>query len=235
MDGNNEWVVQSQLGSIRGTDWRKLRDADLRLFHLTVLAGREWIVEAARRPELLRDLEEDTFGLLSLARRADLLAGLAARDWRTVWDSVTLSDLYWLGSVYRTRYKTDPWRSPVTIALRRAAAGSDGSPLHLLGSHLPVTTGCSHPHLRRAAPYEEFERRMFPADLGERAAEFKLYLAQQMDRAGIPAAALPAVAESVARASFQNLRMTDMRDWHSVLAAFANVNGSTILDALEKH
>ena len=49
------------------------------LIGLIVLAGREWIVEAARQPQLLQDLAEQTLGLLSLARRADLLAGLAIR------------------------------------------------------------------------------------------------------------------------------------------------------------
>jgi hypothetical protein len=136
--------------------------------------------------------------------------------------------------VYGTRYQTDPWQSPVTVALRSAAVGNDDSRLRALGAYLPVTSGCSHPHLRRAAPYEEFERRMFPSELGERVAELKLYLALQIDRAGIPAAALPVVAERVARAVFRNLRMTDMRDWHSVLAAFSRVDGLSIIEALGK-
>jgi hypothetical protein len=75
---------------------------------------------------------------------------------------------------------------------------------------------------------------MFPSELGERVAELKLYLALQIDRAAIPAAALPVVAERVARAVFRHLRMTDMRDWHSVLAAFSRVDGLSILEALGK-
>src|SRR5256884_9936458 len=132
----------------------------------------------------------DALPILSLSRRADLLNGIEIRDWKRVWESVTLPDLFLLGGKYLDRFKTDLWNSPVTIALRSIAAVNDGARLNILGPIPYHSLGCQHPHLVADAPYEEYALRMFPEELAERSAEFKLFLAFEADSLGVEPSAL---------------------------------------------
>src|SRR6266853_4222607 len=50
-----------------------LKSLTKRLVGLRTTVAREWITESARRPDEFKVLSEETMGLLSLARRADLL------------------------------------------------------------------------------------------------------------------------------------------------------------------
>jgi hypothetical protein len=65
----------------------------------------------------------------------------------------------------------------VSVELREVAALSDGPHLNIPGPVRHQVFGCSYPHLLPDAPYEEYERHLFPADMAERSAEFKLFLA----------------------------------------------------------
>jgi tetratricopeptide (TPR) repeat protein len=221
-------LITAQLAALRAADYRKLRDEDLRLFALVVQAAREWIVESAARPAVRADLAQSTLGLISLGRRRDVLAALELRDWRTVWESVSLSDLYFLGRRYLRRYASDPWTSPVTAALRQASRNNDGGRLNELGPVLPSLFNCSHPHLLERAPCEEFEKYMFPTRMAERVSELKLYVALRMTAAGIPASAFGALAEPLAREVFRNLHMADERDWSSVLEGFSKIDDAAL-------
>jgi hypothetical protein len=171
---------------------------------------------------------------MSLSRRADLLNGIEARNWGKVWESVMLPDLFLLGGKYLDRFKTDLWTSPVTVALRSIAGANDGSRLDILGGIPYRSFGCSHPHLLAEAPYEEYERRMFPEELAERSAEFKLFLAFQADSLGVEPSALSDVAETLASRAFRNAQMTNSKDWRSLLAGFASITPRDIKQALEQ-
>jgi len=229
---NSGAAFGAQVAANRGADWKLLQDDDLRLLGLKIRVAREWMVQAAGEPALRSDLGEALLGLLSLSRRAKLLNGLRARDWVTVWEAVSLSDVYLLGDAYLQRYRADPWRSPVTVALRQASARNDGSRLEFLGSLTRVRRQCSHPHLLRLGPYEEYERYLHPSVMAERLAELKLYLAEHMDRAGLPAPLLGLLAEPVAEIVFQRVQMTDAHDWRSALAAFRELNDEILEEAL---
>jgi hypothetical protein len=222
------------MAALRMTNWGSLRDDDLRMVGLKVTVAREWMVRAAGRPELQAGLSEDTLGLLSLNRRADLLGALAEGNWTSVWNLATLSDLYFLGDRYLERYPADPWQSPATNALRQLASRNDGSRLQLLGGEYDAMFGCSHPHLQSAPPYEEYEKELLVLRLAERSAEFKLYLAKYADVAGVPALALGALAEPAARAILKRLVLSDMHDWRSVLAAYATLDGKVVEGILAK-
>jgi hypothetical protein len=193
---------------------------------------REWLVSAASQPALPRDLSDDTLGILSLSRRRELLKGIAAEDWNAVWHSVTLSDLLALSVRYTARYEKSPWNSPLHGALVAAGAHNDGSQLNLLGPVPLALNGCSHPHLLSVAPYEEYERHLFPGDMAERAAEMKLYLSALMDRLGLPAAALASIAEPATTMAFKSIHMNDDHDWVQALNAFRAVDEKTISAAL---
>ena len=227
-------VAAKQISALRATHWEQLREDDLRLLSLKVTVAREWIVRSASQPDLAASLAESTLGLLSLTRRADLLDAVAGSNWSSVWSLVTLSDLYFLGDRYLKRYPMDPWQSPATLALRRRVATDDGTRLQWLGAEFDDTYGCSHPHLRPAPPYEEYEKDLFPTRLAERTAEFKLYLARYADRAGMPVAELGEVAEPAARAILKKMQLTDLHDWRSALAAFAGLNDRIVEEALSK-
>ena len=231
---NSEAIVSKQMAALRATDWSKLQDEDLRLLSLKITVAREWIVRAAGRADLRTGLSESSLGLLSLTRRANLVEALAVNDWSAVWSSVTLSDLYFLGDRYLERYKTDPWQSPATRALREIATHNDGSRLAWLGAEFDELFLCSHPHLRPAPPYEDLEKEIHPEKVAERSAEFKLYLAQVADRSGIPASALGSLAEPAARIVLKRLQLTDIYDWRSALAAYASLDANILQEVLPK-
>ncbi len=231
---HGEAIVGKQMAALRATDWSKLQDEDLRLLSLKIAVAREWIVRAARRADVQTGLFESSLGLLSLTRRANLVEALAENDWSAVWSSVTLSDLYFLGDRYLERYKSDPWQSPATRALREIAAHNDGSRLAWLGAEFDDLFLCSHPHLRTAPPYEDLEKEILPGKVAERSAEFKLYLAQVADHAGIPASALGFLAEPAARFVLKRLQLTDIYDWRSTLEAYASLDTNILQEVLPK-
>lgn len=226
-------AIAAQIAAIRGATWDQLEESDQRLVSLRIAVAREWIFESARRPEELHALSEETVGLVSLARRADLLDGIASRNWGKVWDAITLPDLFALGGTYLDRYKTDPWSSPVTAALRSVIADNEGSRLPMLGAISYHAFGCGHPHLHLDAPYEEYEH-MFPAEIAERSAEFKLFLVFQADRLGVEPPVLANVAEVLAAKAFRAAQMADFRDWRSLLAAYASITPDDLKRALEQ-
>ncbi len=228
MDDKVEPYFISQLGSIRSARLQDLKDEDLRLVALKISCAREWIVQAAERPELLAELADGASGLLSFTRRADLLQALQSRDWKSAWSSVTQGDLYHLGDEYLRRYGTAPWNSPVTAALRRLAAASDGLRLQILGSNLQPLLFCSDPHLLRLSPYEYYERYLLLDKIAARTAEFEISLAAYFDKKGLPASLLGDLAEPLAREVFRSMQLADLRDWQSVVSAYAALDDDTM-------
>lgn len=229
-----EEAIAAQIAALRGTTWERLEESDERLVSLRATVAREWIMESARRPTEFQILNEETMGLLSLTRRADLLNGIETRNWRKVWDSITLPDLFALGGKYLDRFKSDPWSSPSTVALRLVASSNNGSRLSVLGAVKYHSFGCNHPHLLPDAPYEEYERHMLPVEISERAAEFKLFLVSLADGVGVEPPALLDVAEPLAAKAFRNAKMTDYHDWRSLVAAFASVAPNDLREALRQ-
>lgn len=229
---NGRITAGKQITAVRSTNWDRLRDDDLRLFGLKVTVAKEWIVRSATHPDLAGGLGEDSFGLLSLTRRAELFSALADGNWRSVWSVVTLSDQYFLAGRYLERYPKDPWDSPATRALRKELERNDGSREEELGGDFTATFGCSHPHLRTAMPYEEYEKDVAPFRLAERSAEFKLYLARYADREGISASALEEAAEPAARLVLKHVQLSDVHDWRSLLEGFAGFDGKAWKEAV---
>lgn len=226
--------IAAEIAAIRAAAWDHLEESDQRLVSLRISVAREWIFQAARQPEEFQTLSEETTGLLSLSRRADLLTGIEARAWRKVWDSVTLPDLFELGGQYLSHYKSPGWSSPVTAELGATAALNDGSRLSILGPVAYHSFGCGHPHLHMDAPYEEYEGRLLPVEMAERAAEFKLFLAYRADGGGVDPSDLSGVAEALAARAFRSAQMNDFRDWRSLLAAYSSVSSADVKEALKQ-
>ena len=156
-----------------------------------------------------------------MSRRRELLNAIASEDWKAVWNSVTLSDLLFLGERYVTRYKQSPWNSPVDETLREASAHNEriasesarrGAGRRCMGAPIRIWL--------RSRRSEEYQRRLFPAELAERAAEMKLYLSVLLDKLGLPAAALPALAEPAARIAFRSMHMVDDMTGHRLFRLF---------------
>jgi tetratricopeptide (TPR) repeat protein len=231
---NAEDLFSAQMAALRASDHRSLTDGDLRRFGLLVRTAREWIVESAISPELRDELERSTLGLLSPARRRDLLSGIAARQWPLAWSAATLNDLYHLGRRYVESHQKDAWQSPALSRLRQELKTGDLERLQTLGAVQTALTSCTHPHLAEQAPYEEFERYLMPDRIAQRVAEFKLYLADWMNAVGIPAAAFGALAEPVARQVYSRLHVDDLRDWRSALIAFSKIGDDVVEVVLAK-
>jgi hypothetical protein len=168
---------------------------------------------------------------LSLSRRADLLNGISSRDWRRAWDSITLPELFVLGARYSRQFSADPWPSEATAALRAAEKNNGDGSLNILGAIPGHIFGCNHPHLLSDAPYEEYERHL-PVEMGERSAEFNLFLVFQGDRLGLQPESLEKVDEILAVKAFRKAQMTDYRDWRSLLNAYASINPADLTQAI---
>lgn len=227
-------AIAAEIAAIRSTDWDQLTESDQRLVGLRIECAREWIFESARRPAEFHMLSETTMGLLSLTRRSELLGGIQSRNWSQAWDAVTLADLFALGGRFLERYPTDPWPSPVLAALRTVSASNDGSRLALLGAVTYHSFGCSHPHLQPNAPYEEYEHHLFPDEIAERSAEFKLFLVHLADNLGVEPPSLAGVAEPLAAKAFRSAQMADYHDWRSLQAAYSSISANDLKQALEQ-
>lgn len=228
----NSALYAAQMASMRATPWELYRDSDQQLLGLRLRIAREWCVYAADDPALLRDLSEDSFGILSLSRRRELLNAIESRNWDSVWRTLTLSDLFFLSGRYLARYEKSPWNSALDTALRNAARSNDGARLNILGAVMPSIYGCNHPHMVNLAPYEEYERHLFPVEMAQRTSEMKLYLSTYLDRIAITAALLPAIAEPAVDRVFKTLQMSDERDWSAAIKAFNAIDAKTISAAL---
>ncbi len=225
--------VGMELAGIRATPWQRLRDRDLRLAALRIRVGREWIVEAAEKPEVKSGLEEGTQGLLSQARRADLLNAIGRRDWASAWGAVTVGDLYHLGEAALGAGEKNGWGSPAVQAAREEMNRGPHR-MDLLGGTLRGLYGCDHPHLMAAAPYEEYEHEARTEHLAERAAEFKLYLAAFAAHEGMPAAAMQAVAEPLVRRLMGRMDLADGHDWQVALESLDKLNDAAVEAVLDK-
>jgi hypothetical protein len=75
---------------------------------------------------------------------------------------------------------------------------------------------------------------MFPAEIAERVAEFKLFLVYLADGMGVAPSALSRVAEPLAAKAFRNAKMMDGHDWRAVTAAFSSVTRVDLKEALQQ-
>ncbi len=225
-------IADAQMASLRNTDWSKLSDQDLILFGLRLRLAREWVLHAGNNAKLLAGLQEATQGLLSPTRRGELLDSIAAQDWDGAFKNLTMGDLYSLSVLYMQRYSSEAWQSPVIAALRRNSGTASEPRLRELGGSVTDLVGCSYPHLEVLGAYEEYERLLFPLKLAERAAEFKLYLADFAGRAGIPPAALNALGQPITLQIVKRMKMTNVNDWRAAHLAFAGLDEAAVLAAI---
>ena len=225
-----ESLESAQVGTLRATPFWMLREAELRLLHLRMLVGREFIVAAGSRPETLTRLTTALGGRLSPQRRTRVLGALAAQDWPVVWENVSLSELHWLGAECSAAGETEKWPSPLFSALRAVESRADASRLRWIGQSLASTTGTDVPVLLQLPPYEDYAGQMMPAVLAERLAEYKMYLAVLADQEGLPASVLDVVSEPLFQRAMEGLHMTDAKDWPSVLQAFSAIKPAWLAD-----
>lgn len=243
--GFAEAVEAQQLGAIRNALFWRLRDEDLRAAHLSVLAGKEWVVEAASDEAEARALGEAAAGLVSperLARLERLLGRLRSstalsigaheyiETWQAVWEALSVSDLYWLG---RRRSRGSD-RSVVWRALSRLPAGAHEGPVHELGI-LPLEHARSGvPRLLQLAPYEDYGAQLLPQRTSERLAEFTLSLACAVDQAGLEAEAVGLLAEPVARLLLPRLEMSDPADFRSAVQLWKQIQPGELMSLWEQ-
>jgi Tfp pilus assembly protein PilF len=223
------WAV---LGSVRATDWSRVGQSTLRAVAVQIHAAQDWLVLAAREDRLYEAVGTATYGLLSLNRRARLLLALHSRDWNGVWSSVSVSDLFFLAGRLRAQ-----------LAKADAQSASPAIDEYLASTGIPGGTAALGPtlqHLRtrpatgmvELPPYEQVAVQSFPVYLAERVAEFKIYLVRLFAEHSLPAAALPAVAESAARAVLGDIQMTNLKDWQAVLDAYEGFDGARLKEVM---
>jgi hypothetical protein len=234
---------ERQLGALRNALWWRVGASHLRAVHLSVLAGREWVVDASFHESQRELIEPALEGILSperLSRVRTLLAALASRNakppesawgrerfvsaWEEIWEQFSVSDLYWLG---RARSHA-PDSSPVWRALQQLPGSAHDGPAAEFGPLLLEHARSSVPRLEHRPPYEDYSNRLMPVSLAERLSELPLALACAIDEAGLPADSAGLLAEPLARRLFESLSVSDLSDFRSVLALWRRVDGPLI-------
>ncbi|MBS1854701.1 MAG: hypothetical protein JST11_05000 [Acidobacteria bacterium] len=230
LDANSNAVAAALLGSVRTTNWALLSTRTLRAVAVRIHAAEDWLVNSADDAALYNAVAVSTYGLLSLNRRARLLAGLKHHDWDSVWGTLSLSDRYFLAARMR---EAAPHTGKATPAIGEYVAGAEmAEGAEALGPALPTLRRYPVPALSELPPYEDTVADPFPEYLAERVAEFKLYLGFLFACQGIEAQGMPALAESAARSVLGDVQMSDFRDWASVMDAYAGFDGSRLREAV---
>jgi hypothetical protein len=222
-----EAFAAAVLASVGATDWRGMTEADLQSFGSSVRLAREWIVESAVSPAMQIELEQESRGLLSLTRRKSMLEGIDRRDWAAVWESLSVSDLHFLGDALAQHAPHELWTSsPALLAMKQSSVHV--RELDVLGPVAPDLNGCAQTRLRRYEPYEEYQRHASPDRLAERLAEIKLYLAWLADQSAWPVESLAALASPATSKLVSRVAMRDMWDWQSALDSFRSLKSEKL-------
>jgi hypothetical protein len=188
--------------------------------------AREWIVESASAADMHSELAEATLGILSAVRRKALLDDLQRHEWSAVWQTVSVSDLHFLGDFLSENAPKGLWRCAQLNAMK-IAAKHDAEP-DMLGSVAPELSGSDQPQLRRYEPYEEYQRLMFPNALAQRLAELKINLAWIADNAAWEPAEVIRLAEPSADDLVGKLKMRDSWDWNAAALAFRSLDAPSL-------
>jgi hypothetical protein len=231
VSGGGEMFASAVFASVRATDWRPLREETLRGFAATVRIARECIVLAAASTIPRNALENESAGVLSLSRRKALLDAIDRRDWQVVWQSVSLSELFYLGAALVQNGPGELWNSTQLATMREDALHA--GEMHVFGQVAPELNGVAAPRLAPYLPYEEYQCN-FPSRLAQRAAELKLYLAWLADRAAWTPQELVDLAPEAADAAMKRVVVHDLWDWQAVISAYNSLDADILKESLEQ-
>jgi hypothetical protein len=171
-------------------------------------------------------------GILSLGRRKALLKSVENHDWTSLWQTVSVSDLHFLGDALTEHAPPALWRTAQLQAMKQAARHS--AEPDMLGSVAPGLSGCAQPRLQRYEPYEEYQHQFMPDLIAQRIAELKINLAWIADNAAWEPDTLVRVAEPAAYALLAKLKMRDNWDWNAALDAYRGLNAGTLESLLSQ-
>jgi hypothetical protein len=212
--------------SVRATDWRELNESVFQTFGATVRLAREWVVESATSEPMRRRLEQQSVGLLSPVRRSTLLSAIDKRDWPSAWQSLSISDEFFLGTSLAQDTSDSLWTSPAVLAMKELALRRQA--LDVFGQVAPDLSGSGVTRICSYEPYEAYERYYMPQVVAQRAAELKIHLAWLADSSSwqpdLFAIAVPAVADMVAA----RVEMRDGRDWRAALEEYRRLRPENI-------
>jgi len=227
-----EFFATALVASVRATDWRGFNTGSLSSFGASVRLAREWIVESASSSEMRAELANAGRGILSIGRRKALIKSVEDHEWTSVWRTVSVSDLHFLGDVLTEQAPQNLWRTPQLRAMRQAARHSTEP--DMLGSVAPGLSGCAQPRLQRYEPYEEYQHQLMPDLIAQRMAELKINLAWIADNAAWEPDTLGRLAEPAAYALLAKLKMRDNWDWNAALNAYRDLNAETLESLLSQ-
>src|SRR5262249_4095144 len=109
----------------------------------------------------------------------------------------------------------------------------DWAQVQYLGGFHPNSYGCTHSHLIRLAPYEEFEHMLFRTPMSERLSDFLLSVAESADRHAVPSDVVAMLAEPLLRQLAANTKMTDGDDWNAAIQGMSQIDVSKELTQLD--
>jgi hypothetical protein len=227
-----EFFATALVASVRATDWHGFNSGALSSFGASVRLAREWIVESASSSDMRAELADAGRGILSLGRRKALLKSVENHDWTSLWQTVSVSDLHFLGDALTEHAPPALWRTAQLQAMKQAARHS--AEPDMLGSVAPGLSGCAQPRLQRYEPYEEYQHQFMPDLIAQRIAELKINLAWIADNAAWEPDTLVRVAEPAAYALLAKLKMRDNWDWNAALDAYRGLNAGTLESLLSQ-
>ncbi|MCW5966786.1 MAG: hypothetical protein KIT83_22290, partial [Bryobacterales bacterium] len=213
--GLGDMLLGAELGALRSTNWQALDDAAVQRFAFALHSAQDWVLLAANNKSAREQLAAATLGVVSNSRRAALLRAVALRDWRRVWESLSVRDLLQLALVLPADL---PGATPALEQARRQPATRDE--LHPFGGPLDLLRGEPLPRFEALVPYEDAVARTFPVVAVSRFAEFKLYMAKHVAAEAGWASQVAASAEATLRRILRDARIAGVMDWPAILATY---------------
>jgi hypothetical protein len=216
-------ATSAQLAAVRSVPWRRVTDMGMHSVALKLRLAREFVVRSAFDPDMLKELEVATRGLIGAGRRFELVDALANRDFASALRLLSSGDLYFLADALMKLPEYEKLNGPV-----RSSFEITGKELsvqhHYFGGFHRMTLACAHPHLVRLAPFEEYENDRMLEPLAERLSDILLDLAEAADRDGFGAQALARLAEPAVRQYSARIAGYGQRDWMSAIERMRSVD-----------
>jgi hypothetical protein len=227
-------ATSAQLAAARSVPWRRVTDMGMHSVALKLRLGREFVVLSAFDPDVLRELEVATTGLIGAGRRFELVDALADRDFVSAMKLLGSGDLYFLADALMRVPEYAKLNGPVRSSFEIAGKEMSGQHDYFGGFHR-MTLGCAHPHLVPLAPFEEYENHRLLEPLAERLSDVLLDLAEAADRDGVSAQALARLAEPAIRRYSSRIAGYGQRDWMSAIETMRSVDLKTLSPGFERN
>jgi len=206
----------------------------MRRIAVQIRFGKEIIVEASLHPDLVDKIALASQEVIGASRGQELIRALRNHQPIAALDLMSASDLYYLvDSIQQSPGKLLE-SSPVRKSWEKLQESTGEQEMRFFGGPHYLTSGCTHAHLAKRPPYEDFLSFLFTGPMVERLGELMLNLAESADRCGIPVDGVAMLAEPAVQLLRSRVHLAHKDDWPTAVHSMNNFPLEELLPQLEK-